>query len=125
MPYFTKWFGKGGYLAKLEMHFNADKLTELSTDKSWGIVTGDGIEKYILSDGRPYEMHTRWTATVAKEADGHWRIRALHIGTNFLDNPILSEAERALKSAALAGAGGGVVVGLILGWLFGRRKKKA
>jgi len=125
IPYFTKWFGDGGYLAKLEMQLNADELTELSADKSWGIVTGNGIEKYILSDGRPYELHTRWTATVVKEADERWRIRALHIGTNFLDNPILTEAERALGFMALAGAGGGLLVGLFLGWLFGRRKKKA
>jgi ketosteroid isomerase-like protein len=125
IPYFTKWFGKGGYLAKLEMNLNADQLTELSKDKSWGIVTGDGIEKYILSDGRPYELHTRWTATLVKEADERWRLRAIHMGTNFLDNPILAQAERAVISMTMAGAGGGLLVGLFLGWLLVRRKKKA
>ena len=125
IPYFTKWFGKGGYLAKLEMNLNADQLTELAPDKSWGIVTGDGIEKYILSNGRPYELRTRWTATMVKEADERWRIRAIHMGTNFLDNPILAEYKRAVIPLTMAGAGGGLLVGLFLGWLFGRRKKKA
>ena len=125
IPYFTKWFGKDGYLAKLEMNLNADQLTELAADKSWGIVTGDGIEKYLLSDGRPYELHTRWTATMIKEADERWRLRAIHMGTNFLDNPILAGAERAVISITVAGAGGGLLVGLFFGWLFGRRKKKA
>ena len=125
IPYFTKWFGEGGPLAKLEMNLNADQLTELAADKSWGIVTGDGIEKYILSDGRPYELHTRWTATVVKEADERWRLRSIHMGTNFLDNSILAQAERAVISMTTAGAGGGLLVGLFLGWLFGRRKKKA
>jgi ketosteroid isomerase-like protein len=121
--YFKKWFGPKGYLKKLEISLQPDTLTELSPDKSWGIVYGNGIEKYILSDGRPYELHTRWTATMAKEADGHWRIRSIHIGTNFLDNPILTEAEHALGLAAAAGLAGGLLLGGIAGWFIGRKKK--
>jgi hypothetical protein len=67
-------------------------------------------------------MKTRWTATVAKEADGRWRLRAIHFGTDFLDNPILSEAKRAVvKYAGLAGVGG-LIVGGLIGFLLGRRK---
>ena len=121
--YFKKWFGAGGYLKKLEISFTPDKLTELSADKTWGVVYGSGVEKYILSDGRPYDLQTRWTATMVKEADGRWRIRAIHIATNFLDNPILTEAEHALGKAAAAGLVGGLLVGGILGWLLGRKKK--
>src|SRR5436853_4503699 len=36
--YFRKWFGPGGFLKKLEMTMSADALTELSPDKTWGIV---------------------------------------------------------------------------------------
>jgi hypothetical protein len=68
-------------------------------------------------------MKTRWTAVVAKEDDGKWRLRAIHIGTNFLDNPILSEAEAAAKKYTAFGIAGGLVVGVGLGFLFGRRKK--
>jgi ketosteroid isomerase-like protein len=121
--YFKRWFGPGGFLKKLNMTFTADALTELSADKTWGIVRGSGMEQYTLSDGRRYDMTTRWTATVVKEADGKWRLRTIHIGTNFLDNPILSDAKRAVvKYAAMAG-GGGVVLGLLLGFLLGRRQK--
>ncbi|MFZ2268294.1 MAG: nuclear transport factor 2 family protein [Azonexus sp.] len=122
--YFKKWFGQGGYLKKLEMQLSADELTELSADKSWGLVRGTGVEKYILADGRPYELHTRWTATMAREADSQWRIRGIHIGTDFLDNPILSEAEHALGKAAGLGALGGLLLGLGSGWLLFRRKQK-
>lgn len=121
--YFKKWFGPGGYLKKLEIKLEADALTELSPDKSWGIVRGKGIEKYILSDGRHYELHTRWTATMVKEEDGRWRIRAIHIGTDFLNNPILAEAEGAISKVGIAGALGGLVIGGFAGW-FIRRKKK-
>jgi ketosteroid isomerase-like protein len=121
--YFKKWFGTNGYLKKLEISLAPDALTELSADKSWGLVRGSGVEKYILRDGRPYELHTRWTATMVKEDDGHWRIRGIHIGTNFLDNPILSEAAHALGKAAAGGLAGGLLAGGIAGWLIGRRKK--
>src|ERR1043166_912302 len=61
--YFKKWFGPGGFLKKLEMKLTADDLTELSADKTWGIVRGSAIETYTLADGRVYPMPTRWTAT--------------------------------------------------------------
>ena len=121
--YFKKWFGSGGYLKKLEISLAPDVLTELSEEKTWGIVRGKGVEKYILADGRPYELMTRWTATVVKESDGKWRIRAIHIGTDFLNNPILSEAERALGYALGGGVIGGLLAGLLLGWFLFRKKK--
>jgi len=120
--YFRKWFGPGGFLKKLNMTFSADALTELSADKTWGIVRGSGMERYTLADGRMFDMPTRWTATVVKEADGKWRLRTIHIGTNFLDNPVLAAAKSAaVKYSAIAG-GGGLLIGALLGFLLGRRK---
>jgi len=122
--YFERWFGDDGYLATLEISLTADDTTELYGDKSFGIVRGTGDEKYVLSDGRAFDMVTRWTATVIKDTDGQWRILALHIGTNFLDNPLLSVAESALMTFAL----GGALAGLVLGWLitfFYMRRRKA
>lgn len=121
--YFKKWFGPGGYLKKLEIKLDADALTELSADKTWGLVRGSGLERYVLADERKYDIKTRWTATVVKESDGKWRLRAIHLGTNFLDNPILAEAESWVKKMAAAGALGGLIVGAVLGFVFGRRKK--
>lgn len=125
MAYFTKWFGAKGYLKKLEMQLTPDALTELSADKTWGLVRGKGIEKYILQDGRPYDLHTRWTALLVKEEDSHWRLRSIHIATNFLDNAILSEAEHALGKATGGGLVGGLCIGVLSGWWIGRRKKKS
>ena len=112
--YFNRWFGPEGYLKKVEMKLSADALTELYANKTFGIVRGTGIENYILSDSRYYEMETRWTATVIKDTDGKWRILSLHIGTNFLDNPILSEIEDSLIYFGI----GGIVLGFILMLIF-------
>ncbi len=108
--YFDRWFGPDGYLQKVDMTLEADSTTELYGGKTFGVVRGTGIEKYILSDSRAYDMKTRWTATVQRGDDGKWRILTLHIGTNFLDNPILDEAEQSL----LYFAGGGILAGIVL-----------
>lgn len=121
--YFKHWFGPGGFLKKLDMTFTADALTELSPDKTWGVVRGSGMERYTLADGRQYDMPTRWTATVVKESDGKWRLRTIHFGTNFLDNPILTEAKRAVVKYAAVAGGVGLALGLLLGFLLGRRKE--
>lgn len=123
--YFKEWFGQGGYLKKLDIQLKPDALTELYGDPanpSWGLVYGSGIENYQLSDGRFLPMKTRWTATVVKETDGKWRILALHIGTNFYDNPIFA----AVKNSTKYYAAGGLFLGLlvsVLGMIFVRRKR--
>ena len=121
--YFNRWFGPGGYLKKLHMTLHPDALTELSADKTWGLVRGSGVEAYTLADGRVFDMQTRWTAVMQKDADGKWRLRSIHIGTNFLDNPILAAAKSALPRVGLAAAAGGIIAGGLLGFFFGRRKK--
>jgi ketosteroid isomerase-like protein len=121
--YFQKWFGKDGYLKKLEFKLTPDAPTEISADKRWGLVQGSGIEKYVLSDTRYYELKTRWSAVLAKEADGKWRVRSLHVGTDFLNNPILDEAGQAVGKAAAMSGGICLVLGLALGWLLFRKKK--
>lgn len=121
--YFNKWFGPSGYLKKLHLSLNPDALTELYGDKAFGIVRGSGVEKYILADGRHFDMQTRWTATVIKDVDGKWRILALHIGTNFLDNPILTKAEASLIYFAGGGLAAGALLSGLIFFVIQRRKK--
>lgn len=111
--FFNKWFGSEGKIKKLHIALTPDALTEFYDNNNFGIVRGSGAEDYILADGSKYEMKTRWTATVIKDTDGKWRILSLHLGTNFLDNPLLTKAEASL----LYFAGGGLVIGLLLSGL--------
>ena len=121
--YFNRWFGPGGYLKKVDMKLKADAPTELYGNKTFGIVRGSGDEFYILSDTRKYHMKTRWTATVIKDSDNKWRILTLHIGTNFLDNPILDEVEGTLKYFAIGGLVAGILLMLLINFLLKRRRK--
>ena len=122
-PYFHSWFGSDKFLKKLTISFTPDVVTELSADRTWGVVYGSGLEKYLLSDGRNYDFPTRWTATVALE-NGHWKIRTIHIGTNFTDNPLLNEARSAINKALYGAGGVGLLLGLVLGFLLFTWKQK-
>ena len=121
--YFRKYFGPGNKLRALNMTLAPDVLTELSADKTWGLAYGKGTEVYTLNDGRVFAMPTRWTSVVVKENDGKWRIRSMHIGTDFLDNPLLSAVEGSVKKFTVGAAAIGALVGLVVGVLVGRRRR--
>ncbi len=125
--YFSSWFGKDGYLKRMDIKLLPDEPPRLygpPGNPTWGLAYGVGIENYRLTDGRYLPMKTRWTATVIKGADGKWRILTLHIGTNFYDNPIVTD----IRNESTYHAAGGVIVGLLLGailtLLYRRRKRQ-
>jgi len=120
--YFQEWFGPTGYMRKMEMTLDADALTELSPDKSWGLVRGKALEHYEAKDGDLFDFATRWTAVMVRGDDGKWLLRAIHFGTNHLDNPVLTKVRRTLVHDGIIAAIASLIVGLALGWWFGRRR---
>jgi ketosteroid isomerase-like protein len=123
--YFREWFGPGGYMKSLDMKLEPDALTELSPDKSWGLVRGKALEHYEAKDGDQFDFKTRWTAVLVKNPDNRWRLRAIHFGTNHLDNPVLTKVQRKLTQYGIAGGIVSLLVGVIAGWFLGRRRKTA
>jgi len=121
--YFREWFGPSGYMKRMEMKLDADKLTELSADKSWGLVRGKSLEHYEAKDGDLFDFVNRWTAVMIRDDDGKWRLRAIHFGTNNLDNPVLTKVKNTLVREGIIGAVVCLVVGLLLGWWIGRRRR--
>ncbi|HVO87616.1 MAG TPA: hypothetical protein VMV45_03665, partial [Casimicrobiaceae bacterium] len=101
--YFREWFGPTGYMRSMRMSMDADALTELAPDKSWGLVRGKALEHYEAKDGDLFDFNTRWTAVMLRGDDGKWRLRAIHFGTNHLDNPVLAKVQRTLIRDAIAG----------------------
>ncbi len=123
--YFRQWFGPTGYMRRMEMKLDADKLTELSADKSWGLVRGKALEHYEAKDGDQFDFVTRWTAVMVRGDDNQWRLRAIHFGTNHLDNPVLTKVTRTLIRDGILGGIACLGVGLALGWFLGRRRGAA
>jgi ketosteroid isomerase-like protein len=93
-----------------------DELTILHGADT-GVSFGSTVAQYKLL-GKDYELKSRWTATVVKE-DGRWLLASYHISMNVLNNPLLDGAKQALY---WAGAGA-LAVGLLAGFLLGKRKR--
>ena len=123
--YFKEWFGPQAYMKKMEMKLEADRLTELSPDKAWGLARGKALERYEANDGSVFDFNTRWTALMAKGDDGQWRLRAIHFGTNNLDNPVLTKVKNTLIRDGIIGAVVALLIGVGLGYLVARRRKAA
>jgi ketosteroid isomerase-like protein len=120
--YFQEWFGPSGYMRRMEMKLDADRLTELSPDRNWGLVRGKALEHYEAKDGDVFDFVERWTAVLVRSDDGKWRLRAIHFGTNHLDNPVLAKVRRTLLRYGVIGACASLAVGLLLGWWLARRR---
>ena len=120
--YFETWFGPTGYMRRMEMKLDADNLTEISPDKTWGLVRGKALEHYEAKDGDVFDFVTRWTAVMVHDDDGKWRLRAIHFGTNQLDNPVLTKVQRTLIRDGIIGAIVALLIGLSIGWWLARRR---
>ena len=98
----------------------ADDLTVFVGDNI-GLSHGTSADTYNFSDGDTRSMTSRWTATVYKR-DGKWKILNIHIGTNLLDNPVLTAAKSYLYKVGAGAAIGGLLVGFLIARLFRSRK---
>jgi ketosteroid isomerase-like protein len=123
--YFKEWFGPKAYMKRMEMKLEADKLTELSPDKSWGLVRGKALEHYEANDGDVFDFTTRWTAVMVRGDDGQWRLRAIHFGTNNLDNPVLTKVKNTLLRDGIIGAVVALAIGVAIGYFAARRRRAA
>ncbi len=92
----------------------ADELSQIYQG-TFALTRGSTKEHYEMEDGRSFDMDGRWTAVSLKEND-EWKVLAVHSGTNFLDNPVLNAIEKSVIWVGL----GGLVIGLLVGFLGGR-----
>ena len=83
------------------------------------IAFGSAQEHFTLAGGKQFDFTGRWSATLVKEG-GTWLIANLHTSDNIFDNPLLNTAK---KSLAWVG-GGALLVGVLGGWLIGRRGRR-
>jgi len=91
-------------------------------DTNTGVCYGRSKDTYTLKSGKQVEMNVRWSATVVKE-NGEWKVALAHIGTDFLDNPVLEGVKGFVKKAGFGAGVGGLLLGFLLGRVLGRSKQ--
>lgn len=69
-----------------------------------GYCYGSGVDTYTLKNGRRVKINNRWTGVV-RRVDGAWKVSAVHVGVNFLDNPVLRFRAMSFWRRALVGLG--------------------
>lgn len=120
--YYDSMFeGENAPLASIKIEPEASILTRF-IDGNTGLNYGTAKEMYTLTDGNVVTLQSNWTATVVKEGE-EWKISAIQIGVNILENPILAKVKSAGKLTAvlarLAGLVGGFLISLVV-----RRKNR-
>jgi ketosteroid isomerase-like protein len=111
--------GPNKLVASYTADVEADELTILYTGQT-GISFGSATEHFKLANGSTLDLPSRWSATVVKDGD-KWLIASLHASDNLFDNPLLSMAKRMTYMAGT----GCLVIGVIAGFLWGKRKRTA
>ncbi|MEN8180079.1 MAG: hypothetical protein ABFS39_15865 [Pseudomonadota bacterium] len=79
---------------------------------------GTAVDQVELQSGQSFSLDVAWSATLIKQ-QGIWKAAAIHFSTNVLDNAIL----RKVRNMIWWAGGGGILVGLVVGWLLGKRKR--
>ena len=109
-------------ITSLKTEPKADILTRF-VDANTGVCYGTSKDTYTMKSGQIVEMNVRWSATVVKE-NGEWKVALAHVGTDFLDNPVLTKLSSFWKKAAAGALAGGLILGLLFG-RFGCRCTRA
>ena len=111
--------GPNRVVEKVSVNFLPDDLTILYQADSVGVCYGKTQDHYVLANGTKLDLSARWTGTFVKE-NGKWLVTAFHYSTNMFDNPVLDR----LKKLTLGLSIGTVIIGLVLGFILGRKSAK-
>ncbi|MCK7481155.1 MAG: hypothetical protein M0C28_31090 [Candidatus Moduliflexus flocculans] len=110
-------------MKEVSIKAEADDLSSIYSG-TFAMTRGSTLERYELA-GWPRLRHEGALDGGKHQGDGRQlKVLGIHMGTNFLDNPVLNAIERStLWFGAVALAG--LLVGFAGGWLFCRRTREA
>ncbi|MCA9777426.1 MAG: nuclear transport factor 2 family protein [Candidatus Eremiobacteraeota bacterium] len=119
--YFEKMMtGSEARVKDVKTKFEVDELTILYGEPGgtrFGVAYGHSDDEYTLADGTKFQVQPRWSATMVRD-DESWKIVNFHYSVNMFDNPVV---DKAMGKIAMIGSGA-LVLGLLVGFLLGRRK---
>lgn len=116
--YFNKMLNGPGHIVKdVKVSFEADALTTLYGGDI-GVAYGSSHDHYELTNGDTFDIDGRWTCTMVRNGD-RWVIAAFHYSADVFDNPLLTRVKSMFWPVGI----GALLVGLLLGFLAGRRRR--
>jgi ketosteroid isomerase-like protein len=88
------------------------------------LARGTTDDVVVTSEGQEFRFQSLWTAVLQKQ-DGEWKIRRVQGSMDPVENPFVSEfMRRAIMWTAVIGAGAGILFGLAIGIVWGRRNRR-
>lgn len=119
--YYAKMLvGSQRIVKDMSLTVEVDDLSILLADGEVAMAAGSSVAAFDMMVGDSFEVPLRWTATLNNTENG-WKVASIHFSANMFDNPLMS----GFKTFAYVLAGGLGALGLLLGWLIGRRRKRA
>jgi ketosteroid isomerase-like protein len=119
--YYSKMLvGSNRILDEMSLTATPDDLSVLYADARVAVSTGTSNAHFKLRGGSEFDVPLRWSATLVKDGD-KWTVASAHFSANIFDNPLVNP----VKTFAYWVAGIGALLGLLIGWLIGRRRKVA
>jgi uncharacterized protein (TIGR02246 family) len=116
--YFNKMLTAPGHIVKdVRVSFEADALTTLYGGDT-GVAIGSSHDHYELTNGDTFDIDGRWTCTMVRNGD-RWVIAAFHYSADVFDNPILTRVKSLFWPIGI----GALLVGLLVGFFVGRRRR--
>lgn len=104
----------------MSLSVEVDDLSTLLADGDVAVAAGSSVAHFDMMVGDSFEVPLRWTATLNRTDDG-WKVAAIHFSANIFDNPVSG----GFQTFAYIVGGIMLLIGLLLGWLFGRRRTTA
>ena len=104
----------------MSLSVEVDDLSTLLADGDVAVAAGSSVAHFDMMVGDSFDVPLRWTATLNR-TDGGWKVAAIHFSANIFDNPISG----GFQTFAYMVGGIMLLIGLLLGWFFGRRRRTA
>jgi ketosteroid isomerase-like protein len=112
----SKTTGEQPIVERFSLTTEVKELSDLYGDDT-AIAFGAATSAFVLR-GRELTVTGPWSATMVRDGDT-WKIASAHASIGAFDNPLLLWTWRLVWIVSIVAA----VVGVLVGWLIGRRKK--
>lgn len=111
--------GSSSIVEDLELTVVPDIKSKLHNNGESAIAVGTSMATLKLRGGIEFTAPLRWSAGLVRDGKD-WKIASLHYSGNIFENPI----DTGLRKYLWLMLGGAGIIGLIIGFLMGRRRRR-